>query len=575
MKKTIIALSLAMAFLCSCRKAEVNVFHTFNNPVLAGFYPDPSVCNAEGDYYMVNSTFSYFPGIPVFHSKDLVNWKQIGHVITRPEQADFGGLPVSAGMFAPAISYRDSAFYVVCTLVGGGGNFVATAENPAGPWSDPVWLPEVKGIDPSLFFDDDAKAYIVFNSEAPDNKPLYNGHCTIRMYGFDVENLKVTGEEKILVNGGVDIEKKPIWIEGPHLYKKDGFYYLMAAEGGTENNHSEVIFRSKSLDGPFEPYEDNPILTQRHLNPSRPNPVTSTGHADLIEAADGSWWAVFLGCRPYPPVEKDFYNTGRETFMAPVAWIDGWPVINNDYDEIQYSYPAPAAVEGSGRIPYNGNFRIWDDFDRDSLQLYWVFLRTPKENWYDLKETKSRLAMRVRPETCSGTGNPSFIGRRQQHMHGYANTSMVFHPKSDHEKSGLVVFQNDSRFYYLCKSLEENAPAVQLYQSSPEAENGMRLLASVKLLTDDPSAALTLKAEFKGNIYSFYFSEKPGEWKPVGADVDASFLSTRSAEGFVGCMLAMYATSSGQPSDNTAWFNWFEYNGDDRIYRRENAFARK
>jgi len=198
---------------------------TYLNPILAGFYPDPGITRVGEDYYLVLSTFAYFPGVPIFHSKDLVNWEQIGNVLDRPEQLDLDGLGVSKGIFAPTIEHHEGVFYMVTTLVGNGGNFVVTATDPAGPWSNPVWLPEVNGIDPSLFFDDDGKAYIIYNSDAPDNKPLYDGHRTIRMFEFDYEALKTVGQNYILVNGGVDISKKPVWIEGPHIYKKDGLYY--------------------------------------------------------------------------------------------------------------------------------------------------------------------------------------------------------------------------------------------------------------------------------------------------------------------------------------------------------------
>ncbi len=211
------------------------------NPVLAGFYPDPSICAVDGDYYLVTSTFAYFPGLPVFHSKDLVNWEPIGHVIDRKEQMDFTGHRVTRGLFAPSIRYHDGLFYVTCTLVDTGGNFIVTAKNPEGPWSDPVWLPEINGIDPSPFFDDDGKAYVLYNSIAPEGKPLYNGHRTIRMRSLDLDSLTLGKEEITLINGGVDISKEPVWIEAPHIFKRKGYYYLIAAEGGTADNHSEVV----------------------------------------------------------------------------------------------------------------------------------------------------------------------------------------------------------------------------------------------------------------------------------------------------------------------------------------------
>lgn len=321
MRNIILMLSCFLSIsLCAQQQGQ------YSNPILAGFYPDPSICRVDDDYYIVNSSFSYFPGLPVFHSKDLVSWKQIGNAMDRPEQLPLIGAGVSRGLFAPTIRYYKGLYYIVCTLIDRGGNFVITAKNPAGPWSNPTYLHDVSGIDPSIFFDEKTdKAYIVYNSDPPGKNPLWEGHRSIRMLEFDYNNMKTIGQEKLLVNGGVDTAKHPVWIEGPHIYNINGWYYLMCAEGGTSYNHSEVIFRSKSLDGPFVPWKENPILTQRHLDPNRKDPVTTTGHADLVQTQNGTWYAVFLGCRPY---EGNYFNIGRETFMCPVTWTnDGWPVI--------------------------------------------------------------------------------------------------------------------------------------------------------------------------------------------------------------------------------------------------------
>jgi xylan 1,4-beta-xylosidase len=555
-------ISLQLLFFLSVLTSNGQASKQFTNPILAGFYPDPSVCKVGSDYYLVNSTFSYYPGIPVFHSKDLVHWNLISHVMDRPEQMDLTGLGVSRGIFAPDIAFHDGTFYVMCTLVDRGGNFVVTAKDPHGPWSNPVFTPEIKGIDPSLFFDDNGEAYVIYNSDAPDNKPLYDGHRTIKMYGVDIKNLKVKGEPRILVNGGSDISKKPIWIEGPHIYKKDGYYYLMAAEGGTGDNHSEVIFRSKQVEGPYVPFERNPILTQRHLDKNRKNPITSTGHADLVEGANGEWWAVFLGCRPYAPVDQDYYNTGRETFLAPVQWNDGWPIINPGKNEIQYRYPMPFKdSREKSEIPLSGNFVYRDNFDSDQLKSNWVFLRTVKETWYDLTKRKGSLAMQVRPSTCLEKTNPSFVAHRQQHQVGSASTSLDFSPRNENEKAGMVVFQNENHFYFLCKSVKENAAVIELYKS---AGAGMELLASQPLTS---SKAVKLKIESNGNAYSFLFADDSGKWEVVRENVDAKFLSTRVAGGFVGAMYALYATSQGQPSETISYFDWFEYSGNDDVFK--------
>ncbi|HEY0060402.1 MAG TPA: glycoside hydrolase family 43 protein, partial [Flavisolibacter sp.] len=439
---------------------------TYTNPILAGFYPDPSICRAGDDYYIVNSSFAYFPGLPIFHSKDLVSWRQVGHAMDRPEQLPLIGAGVSRGLFAPAISYYKGVFYIVCTLIDRGGNFVITATNPSGPWSNPTYLKEVNGIDPSLFFDETTdKAYIVYNSDPPEGKPLWDGHRSIRMYEFDYRNQKVTGKEKLLVNGGVDTSKKPVWIEGPHIYHINGWYYLMCAEGGTGYNHSEVIFRSKSPEGPFIPWEGNPILTQRHLNPGRKNPVTTTGHADLVQTPDGRWYAVYLGCRPY---EGEHYNIGRETFLNPVTWTtDGWPVILKGTEEVRFRYPLPLpGVNKKPVNPFSGNFIFRDDFTADTLHVRYTFLRTVTDKWYSTTENKGNLSLQLRPQTVSGKENPSFAGFRQQHHTATVTTRLKFSPAAENEKAGMVIFQNETNYYYLCKSVSAGKPVVQLYQSS-------------------------------------------------------------------------------------------------------------
>ena len=568
MKRPLISLICFFVVVCSAVSAQEK--QVFANPILAGFYPDPSICRVGGEYYLVNSTFSYFPGITIFRSKDLVNWKLIGHVLDRPEQLNLEGQGVSRGIYAPAIRYHNGIFYVTCTLVDIGGNFVVTATSPSGPWSNPVWIPQINGIDPSLFFDKNGKSYIVYNSVAPDDKPLYDGHRSLRMREFDVEGLKVIGSEKILVNGGADIRKQPVWIEGPHLFQKDKYYYLIAAEGGTGDQHSEVVFRSKRVDGPYIPYEKNPILTQRQLDPKREFPITCTGHADFVQTESNAWWAVFLGCRPYRPFAEGYVNTGRETFLAPVKWVKGWPVIvrGNEKVEYHYSLPQPQNLKGVER-PNAGNFTWRDEFTSDTLCGEWMFLRTPKEQWYDLRRVPGTVSMRVRPESCSGTSNPSFLGYRQEHLRGSASTAMVFLPENEGEKAGMLIFQNERHWYFLCKSLEGQGSVVQLYRSSDNdsSHEQMELIASKGMGNDNTSRGLLLKIEAHGSVYSFSYALEPGKWNLLKDSVDATFLSTRVAGGFVGCMYALYATSQGRPSSNVARFDWFEYRGEDEVYR--------
>lgn len=377
------------------------------------------------------------------------------------------------------------------------------------------------------------------------------------MKAFDYKNLKTIAEEILLVNGGTDTSKHPVWIEGPHLYQINNWYYLMCAEGGTGDNHSEVIFRSKNVNGPFESYHKNPILTQRHLNPNRPFPITTTGHADLVSTPDGKWFAVFLACRPY---YDNHFNIGRETFMAPITWThDGWPLITSDTQLVKYEYPLPLPKLGKLKPSlFSGNFSYKIDFKEPILDKRAVFLRTITDKWYNINPQKGILAIRLQPETVSGTGNPSFIGFRQQHNNYTATVALDFLPISDNEKAGLTIFQSENNFYYLCKSLEAEKPVIQLYKAS-KANGEMTLLASKNLKTND--AKLFLKIAQNGALYHCDYSADNKKWGNIGS-VDATFLSTKNAGGFVGCIFGMYATSLSFPSNSKAYYNWFSYIGN-------------
>ena len=503
------------------------------NPILSGFYPDPSIVGVGDDFYLINSTFAYFPAIPIFHSKDLVNWTQIGHVLDRPEQCPFDSIGISRGVFAPAISYHNGTYYVVCTLVDCGGNFVVTAKDPAGPWSNPKFF-SFEGIDPSLFFDEDGKVYLV-NNGAPEGTPLYQGHRAIWIQEFDPENLEMTGPRKVLVNGGVDISKKPVWIEGPHLYKTKGYYYLCSAEGGTSVDHSQVIFRSKNVWGPYKPWSKNPILTQRQLDPNRPDPVTCTGHMDMVETAAGEWWGVFLGCTPY---EGDFYNTGRQTFLLPVNWTDDWPWVLKNDELVPYSHEKPDLPEqDTAPIPLNGNFTLRDDFNDSTLAMLYTFIRTPREKWYTLEN--SRLNIKARSASIDSVSQPSLIGRRQQHHYGSASASMRFVPVKEGEKAGLVIFQNEHNYYFLGLARKNGQDFIVLEKGSSDGPEE---------ITDTPAETnggkdLELKIESRGKYYDFYYTVQPGTWTPLATDIDARYLSTNKAGGFVGAIFGLYAYS--------------------------------
>jgi alpha-N-arabinofuranosidase len=503
---------------------------SYRNPILAGFYPDPSVTRVGRKFYLVTSTFTFSPGIPVFESPDLVHWRQIGNVIDRPAELNFSGLSVSRGVYAPTIKFHNGTFYVLNTAADSGGNFYSTATDPAGPWSDPTWLPQIDGIDPSLFFDADGKAYVL-NNGPPAGAPLYEGHRAIWIQEFNVKSNELVGPRKILVNGGIDLSKRPIWIEGPHLYRRGRWYYLMCAEGGTESNHSEVVLRSRSPWGPFIPYRGNPILTQRDLDPARAEPIVNAGHADLVEAFDHSWWAVFLACRAYG---KTHFNTGRETFLLPVTWRKGWPIILDHAKAIPYAVRGPSFLAGDRTIPpTTGNFTWRDDFDEPTLKSEWLSVRNPKQPWADLRSRSGWLQINALPMPLDGLGNPSFLAHRQQHMFFDASTSFEL-PADGKVAAGLAAFQNEDYWYFFGTRRLGDQIEVFLEKKSGHAVETVARTAAAS------GKRVQLKISGQGGSYSFFYDLGEG-WKPLKVDDDGSILSTDVAGGYVGAMTGPYA----------------------------------
>ena len=513
----------------------------YRNPILSGFHPDPSITRAGAHFYLVNSTFAYFPGIPVFESTDLVHWRQIGNVIDRPSQLNFDGLGVSRGVFAPSIQFHKGVFYVLSTAVDAGGNFLSVATDPAGPWSDPVWLPQLDGIDPSLFFDDDGRAYLL-NNGPPPGTPRYEGHRAIWMQQFDLAARKLIGPRRVLVNGGVDFARRPIWIEGPHLYRHGRWYYLLCAEGGTSVNHSEVVLRSRSPWGPFTAYPGNPTLTQRDLAAARADPIADAGHADLVQRSDGSWWATFLAVRPY---EQWHYNLGRETFLLPVAWRNGWPVILPHGQPVPYAAndasiaPSASSAPSASIEPASGNFSWRDDFDGASLRSDWLQLRTPRYPWVDLATRPGWLTVHALPESLASLGNPSFLARRQQHMTFEATTALEL-PAAGAVAAGIGVFQNENGWYFL--GARRQGGQLQLFLEKDSGQ-GPAVLASRMIDVTARGDPLQLRVSAQVRRYSFFYRADGGDWCPLLLDDDGVFLSTDVAGGFVGVTLGPYARS--------------------------------
>lgn len=511
----------------------------FYSPILQGCYPDPSITRKGNDYYLVNSSFSMVPGVPIFHSNDLVNWKQLGHVLDRPSQLKVEKAGISAGIYAPDIKYNphNNTFYMITTQIAGGiGNMVVKTQDPAKGWGEVIKL-KFDGIDPSLFFDDNGKAYVVHNDAPPRGKALYNGHRVIKIWEYDLEkDAVIEGTDKIIVDGGVDITQKPIWIEGPHLYKKNGRYYLMCAEGGTGGWHSEVIFVGDDPKGPFKPANNNPILTQRYFPKDRANKVDWAGHADLVEGPGGKYYGVFLAVRPN---EKQRVNTGRETFILPVDWSGEWPVYENGLVPLKVKTKMPAGVKNqtgtNGFLP-NGNFSFTDDLNAAKLDFRWIGVRGARENFSST--SKAGLRIKPYPVTIKATEPTSTLFLRQQHAHFEATVQLQYKPASEKDLAGIVCYQKETYHYVFGVTKKGNDYYVLLERT----ENGRSTVVGQAKI--ELGSAVQLKVAAQGDAYTFSYSTDGQQFNALGGTVSGDILSTDVAGGFTGALIGLYATSA-------------------------------
>lgn len=498
---------------------------TYRNPVLPGFYSDPSVIRVGEDYYLVTSTFEYFPGVPVFHSRDLVNWRQVGHAIHRPQQ-----LPQGLNIFAATIRHQDGRFYVITTNVGRGGNFFVTATDPAGPWSDPVFI-DAEGIDPDLFFDDDGRAYVITS--------------TFELFEIDPATGKRLGEGRVVwaTTGG----RYP---EGPHIYRKDGWYYLLASEGGTEEAHSVSIARSHSIWGPYYSNPANPILAHASAA-GQGNAIQGVGHADMVRAHDGSWWLMFHGYRQAADagVYTPHHVLGRETCLAPVSWPkNGWPQVNGTgaitADMTAATLPLQPFPPPPARV----------DFDHP-LGPEWNWVQYPEPERYSLDARPGYLRL-AGAATALGANDapPAFVGRRLQHPYFGATTELDFDPAREGEEAGLALLNNGAHFDLVVRRQGERRVVLA------------RLQFGSVVHESDPIALapgpVRLRIDGLRSIFRFSFAQGGGEFQAL-QEVSARYLSSETVGGFTGVYVGPYATGNGQPSTTPADYDWFEYIGDD------------
>ncbi len=510
---------------------------TYQNPILPGFHPDPSICRVGEDYYLVNSTFEWYPGLPVYHSRDLVNWELIGYGAHRPEQLPLSdGLRNSGGVFAPTIRHHEGTFYIINTCVDCGGNFYITATDPAGPWSDPVWL-DAPGIDPSLFWENDGRCYYIGHGNLGKD-PEHTNPWGVWMQELDTELGKLVGEAHQLTFG---FATNAVWTEGPHLYKIQGKYLLLVAEGGTDYNHSVAFFCSDKLWGPYVPNLVNPAISHRHLGMDYP--VFAVGHADLVETQNGDWWSVMLAKRRV----EGFTLLARETFMTPVKMEmhDGslTPIYNPGIGRLKMKQKRPD-------LPWTPVKEVpaRDEFDEDQLRLEWNFLRAPMETWYNLEE--GALTMQLRPQVADSLVNPSMVVKRIQHHHFETATCLSFSSRKENEQAGLIIYRNSLCHYQLLKEKKEIVLIKTLLGERKEL---------ARIPWDEEMVVLTAKAE--GLRLTFECGSNPEHQKQIGPVQNMNLVADEVSGQFNGPYVGMYATSNGKESKSFAAFKWFEYSG--------------
>jgi alpha-N-arabinofuranosidase len=505
---------------------------TFRNPILPGFYPDPSLCRVGRDFYLVTSSFEYFPGVPIFHSRDLVHWQQLGHVLARRSQLELTGVASSGGIYAPTLRYSRGRFFLVTTHVGGGGNFLVTASRPEGPWSDPVWIDE-GGFDPSLFFDR-GRVYYARNGKGADFD-----HPVIEQAELDLNTGRLKGSMRVIWHGTGNV-----WTEGAHLYALHGRTYLLAAEGGTAYGHCEVAARGDSPFGPFAPCPRNPVLSHRHR---RSHPIQATGHADLVTLDDGSVWAVFLGVRPRP---GRHHHLGRETFLAPVHFSDdGWPTIGEG-GQVELEMAAPEL-----RPHLFAPVPARDDFENVVLDPVWVHVRNPPDGAVRLGERAGHLRLWGQPASLDEVGPVAFVGRRQQHFVLCCKAQLDFSPQQAGEEAGLSVRARED--FHL-------DVAVRRGGSGREVVALRRTGGVARVLGRGPVAPGPVELCIRAEADRYQLLAGTGRARVLLGQVPARALSAetitrRGPMHFCGVAIGMYATGRGRPCSVPADFDWFDY----------------
>lgn len=514
---------------------SVDTTSEYRNPILPGTMPDPSICRRDSDYYIVNSSFCYFPALPIWHSRDLVHWENLGNVITRTSQLNLGTVDINSGVYAADIKFNptNKFFYVIVDNVYSNGISIYVSNNPeSGKWSDPVHPANVKGIDPSLLFDTDGTTYIV--SSAGASSPDYDGENSIWLIEYDWQKRKTVGTPIEIVKGGYNVNNKPGALEGPHLYHINGKYYLMAAQGGIGPAHEEVIFKSDSSKGPFTECSHNPILTQKYLN-STTYSVTCAGHADLVETAEGNWYAVFLACRNYL---ASYCNTGRETFMLPAKWVDDQPVILDSPEKVPYKVSMSDEQKNLMKVNHINGYSFYDVnnlWDSQGLKDRSFVIRNPSD-FYQVDNDGS-LRISLRDIGLNEVKNPGLVLMRLPSPTFTITADYKFQPLAISDSAGIVFYLTDKHYIEMCKKIDASGDQVL---SLGSYDTAFKNLYQVTVPDSCKDKRLFVKVESKsGNKYNFYYSYDGSSYRLLGA-ADATLLSGSHVWCFTGVSVGVF-----------------------------------
>ncbi len=545
---------------------------SIQNPILRGFHPDPSIIRVGEDYYIATSTFEWWPGVRLHHSRDLKNWEQIEYPLSRLSQLDLRGVGASQGIWAPCLTYDQGTFYLVYTVVRSfycnmydTENYLVTSDNIHGPWSEPVALNNF-GFDPSLFHDEDGRKYMV--SMVTDHRvpKKYAGRLVLQEY--DPEKKAMTGPVRDIYQG------EKIFLEGPHIYKRQGWYYLFAADTGTGEGHGQSVLRSRDIWGPYEMLKENhgeqreeneafSILTSRHHEDIL---LQKSGHGDLVETPGGEWYMVHLCGRAFadrnPADAGRFPNSrrymmGRETAIQKILWReDGWPVLEAGDTTPQNEVPVPKEVSEEVLCRREAaSPLVRDEFEGKALSLDYQSLRIPMDEHY--------LSLRARPgwlrmygrSGLSSRFSQTLIARRMREYCMEASACVEFEPEVFKQMAGLIFLYDCDNYLYLHISRDEDVgKCITLLK----AEN-----KKYEYLTDyipvREKEALYLKMETRNAMTRFYYGYSEKGWQEIGPLINASFLSDEACgEGwFTGAMIGICCqdmTGFGRYAD----FDWFE-----------------